>query len=70
MFGPTTKAEARAYRYNVWAANPKGTAYDETRCAYEVHATGRSCLFYQCCHKPGKGPEGLYCGIHAKKFKS
>jgi len=65
---PKTRAEAEAYRYNEWAGNPGGSAYRLTRCAYEVYphvlSHGRQCL-----HKPGKGPDGLYCGQHAKKVK-
>ena len=63
---PKTKVAARRYRYRVWAGEPKGRAYDERMCAYKVHDEGRGCLFHQCERKPGKGPDGLYCGIHAK----
>lgn len=64
---PKTIEEARAHRYNTWAGNPNGTRYREGFCAYEVHESGGGCLFYQCRHKNGKGTNGLYCGIHAKK---
>jgi hypothetical protein len=61
---PRTKDEAEKYRYNEWAGNPKGRAYDPRRCAYEVW---QNHLSYQCSKKPGKGPDGLYCGQHAKR---
>jgi len=65
---PRTRAEAEAYRYNQWAGNPGGLAYCPTRCAYEVHERG-GWHWYQCPRKPGKGPDGLYCGQHAKMVK-
>lgn len=63
---PKTKEEARKYRYGSWAGDPQGRRFVEHRCAYEVWSGFHS---YQCHFKPGKGPEGLYCGIHAKKIK-
>lgn len=68
MHWPKTLAEARKYRYRQWGGNPVGTAYVEGRCAAEVHDEGRSCLSHQCFKPNGKGPEGIYCGIHAKKM--
>lgn len=63
---PKTLNEARAYRYNKWAGNPDGIPYEEGKCAYSCHCpTGFQ--FYQCTRKNGKGINGLYCGIHAKK---
>jgi len=61
---PRTKAQAEAYRYSVWAGNPKGLEYRPERCAYEAQ------LFYQCTRRPGHGPEALYCKQHAKKAKA
>ena len=61
---PKTLEEARKHRYGDWAGNPKGDPYQEGRCAYEVR---RGWHFYQCSNKNGKGVNGLYCGIHAKK---
>ena len=60
---PKTLEEARAYRYNKWAGNPKGMPYREGRCAYQVHHWP---LFAQCNRKNGRGPAGLYCWQHAK----
>lgn len=62
---PKTKAEAKQHRYNRWAGNPKGMAYDEERCANEV---SDSCGFgsHQCTRRPGFGPGELYCRVHAK----
>ena len=60
---PKTKEEARKRRYNTWAGNPNGVRYQESKCAADVW---RNHLSYQCARKPGKGPDGLYCGIHAK----
>lgn len=61
---PRTKQEALKVRYGQWAGNPKGTGYNETRCAYEVW----NIISRQCSRKNGKGPGGLYCGTHAKFF--
>lgn len=66
---PKTKEEAAKYRYGAWAGNPKGTAYDETKCAAEVWGGPRGFTAYQCTKKNGKGTGGLYCGTHAKKCK-
>ena len=33
---PKTIEEARAYKYQYWRGNPKGTKYREGFCAYEV----------------------------------
>ena len=65
---PKTKEEAKKYRYTEWVGNPRGTAYDVSRCAMEVHESGSGCLFYQCQRKPGHGPSELYCKQHAKRF--
>jgi hypothetical protein len=56
--------------YRRWAGNEKGTREDITRCIASVADTGRSCLFHQCARSRGKGPDGLYCGIHARKIAS
>ena len=66
---PKTIEEARKHRYGCWAGVPNGYSYNSRLCAYEASERGRSCLFYQCRHKNGKGINGLYCGIHAKKVK-
>ncbi len=54
-------------RYNVWAGNPKGRAERIEACIAEVYDTF-SRLFYQCANRRGKGPEGLYCGTHARRL--
>lgn len=66
---PQTKEEARVYRYNRWAGNPRGWDYRENHCAMEVQATGRAIHFFQCSRLNGKGPDGLYCNQHAKKVE-
>ena len=67
-FTPRTLAEAQAHRYNEWAGNSRGTAFDPTRCAAEIAVGGRSCLFKQCSKKPGHGHALLYCKQHARKL--
>lgn len=60
-------------RYNRWGGNQKGSLEDPTRCIVEVAERGRSCLFYQCRHKRGKGEApyaGLLCGIHAYRQRN
>lgn len=52
--------------YRTWAGSPEGTPEDVTRCVVSVPDGGRSCLFHQCSNKRGKGPHGLYCGVHAR----
>ena len=63
---PLTKEDAAQYRYGSGNGNPKGYAYVPGQCA-AVAGPGR--YPRQCLHKAGKGPGGLYCGIHAKKVK-
>lgn len=64
---PQTLEEAKSYRYNCWAGNPKGWAYVPERCAYEVHPNDRGALWYQCGRKNGHGPASLYCKQHASR---
>lgn len=66
---PKTKEEAEAYRYGAWAGNPRGNAYDPARCAAEVWNQSRGLRASQCSRRNGKGPDGLYCGTHAKKYQ-
>jgi hypothetical protein len=63
---PLTKEEAAKHQYGQWAGEPKGSAYMPDRCAAEVFL---NFLSRQCARKAGKGPDGLYCGIHATKVK-
>lgn len=44
---------------------PFAARFVPERCAYEVHDC-KSFYSYQCCRKPGHGPDGLYCKQHAK----
>jgi hypothetical protein len=62
---PKTLEEFRKHRYNIWGGNPKGYPYCEGDCAAEVF---KNHLFYQCVRKNGKGLNGLYCGIHARRY--
>ena len=64
---PKTLEEAKNYRYGEWAGNPKGIGYKEGFCAYEIPD---GWLYRQCSLKNGKGINGLYCGIHAKKVNN
>lgn len=52
-------------RYNRWGGNPKGTPENAEHCVASVSSGWHS---YQCCRKRGKGPGGLYCGIHARQI--
>lgn len=67
---PKTRVEAEKYRYRVWGGEPKGRPYKPGQCAWEVHESGRGCLFYQCLRKPGHGPDALYCKQHARMVQS
>ena len=64
---PTTKEEAAEYRYGERPGNPEGNAYVAGRCAAEIYSGWAAA---QCPYKAGKGPDGLYCGTHAKKVKA
>lgn len=65
---PKTKGQAAAHRYGVKSANPAGSRYDPERCAYEVWPRYEwGCR--QCGFKNGKGVNGLYCRVHAKKVR-
>ena len=52
--------------YNVWAGNPKGWEEDPARCIVATYSRGRWTIFPQCPFKRGQGPDGLYCGNHAR----
>jgi hypothetical protein len=54
-------------RYGDWAGNPRGNAEDPARCIEEVWEPRGGMRAYQCTRKRGKGLDGLYCGIHAKR---
>lgn len=65
---PKTLAEARSYRYHVWAGNKRGTAYAEGRCSQAVFGRGLSfAREHQCKRNNGHGTAGLYCKQHAKE---
>jgi hypothetical protein len=64
---PETIEEARSRKYDVNGIRPEGIPYKENRCAASVtDFTGWHS--YQCQFRNGKGPDKLYCGIHAKAF--
>jgi hypothetical protein len=63
---PRTKAEAAKVRYGSCAGYFGGAVYQASRCAYEIND---GWYYWQCRRKPTKGPDNLYCGIHAKKVK-
>ncbi len=67
---PKTLDEARTRKYNIWAGNSDGTAYNENQCAYEV-LSWVLCfeLLYQCSKSPKTGPSNLYCKQHAKMIE-
>lgn len=53
-------------RYNQWAGNTRGWRERPSDCIAEVHWSQRSPLTAQCQRKRGKGPDGLFCGTHAR----
>jgi len=53
--------------YGQWAGNERGTREDPSRCVEEVWPSDGRWIAHQCGHKRGKGPGGLYCGVHAKR---
>lgn len=62
---PRTREEAERVRYDQWAGNPKGTAYDPKRCAAEVRPAPYW-HSYQCSRAP---IAGIYCNQHDKMKK-
>ena len=54
--------------YGVWAGLPNGVAEDLRRCVVEVKGHERWPSYYQCSKPRGKGPDGLYCTLHAKRI--
>ena len=54
--------------YRRWGGNPKGNPEDVTCCIEPVSDGGRSPLSSQCSRPRGKGLDGLYCGIHARRY--
>lgn len=64
---PANKADAARTRYgnnSIYQDN----AYDPERCAYEVWSGPRGMTAFQCKHKPGHGPDKLYCKQHAARL--
>lgn len=52
--------------YGEWAGNPGGQREDETRCIASVPSSiGRGMVNRQCAKPRGRGPDGLWCGVHA-----
>ena len=60
---PLTTKAATYKTYGRRAGRPLGIPYDPTKCVYEIWSGD------QCIRRNGKGPDGLYCGIHARQFK-
>lgn len=54
--------------YRAWAGSPNGTPENGEKCIEVVHDTGRSILSHQCSRRRGKGPDGLFCTVHAKRY--
>lgn len=61
---PMTKEEAQAHIYKAYGGIYKGRPYIEDQCAAEVWPDDWGP--FQCSHKNGHGPGGLYCKQHAK----
>lgn len=68
---PTTPEEAKTWRYGrsvgeeEYRYNPKGSPYNPNKCAFVVVSDGFR-IYYQCTHKPGHGPHGMFCRKHAR----
>lgn len=54
-------------RYGRWAGRPLGTPEDLTRCIATVYSDNWHT--HKCRYKRGKGPDGLFCGVHAKQIE-
>lgn len=60
---PKSREEARKMRYGACRGYPNGLPYNDSICVYPVLYRG---VFHQCYHKPGHGPDDLYCRQHEK----
>lgn len=60
---PATKQDAESRTYGRRAGRPLGIPYDPARCVYASWSGD------QCPRRSGKGPDGLYCGTHARRYK-
>ena len=56
--------------YAQWVGNSKGIKEDLSHCIEHVSDGGRGSfgITRQCRFKRGKGLDGLYCGVHAKRY--
>ena len=63
---PHRRNSAGLWIYGVhWCEKVENTS----RCIEQIWPQERGAMPYQCKHKRGKGPDGLFCGIHAKFHK-
>ena len=61
------KVRSKSLRIGDWAGRPEGTLVREADCIAQIRLRYRGIIGEQCSHKRGKGRDGLFCGIHAKK---
>ena len=55
-------------RYSQWAGEPKGRAEKLDKCVEQITPRG-SYIPHQCHRYRGHGPNGEYCGQHAKHYE-
>lgn len=56
------------FRYGCWAGRPNGSLQQADQCVAEVNFdVMRGNMGQQCSRARGKGRNGLYCGIHARR---
>lgn len=54
--------------YGQWAGNEKGQPENPSHCVESVPSEiARGMVFKQCARPRGKGLDGLYCTIHARR---
>jgi hypothetical protein len=62
---PRSKAALAKFRYGTNSSNIFGHAYIPQCCARIIFDPTYPSIWWQCGHRSGKGPNGLWCGRHA-----
>jgi len=60
-------SDSGARYYGDWAAKPGGYRENKANCVAEI-ALKWTVRYAQCSRPRGKGPGGLYCGVHARQL--
>ena len=61
------KVRSTALRFGVNATHPEGIGAVKSNCRFSVPEGGRYVGHRQCGHRAMAGPDGKYCGRHARE---